>query len=192
MAQDPEASPAAADDLPRQVYRVAALTGRKRTHVIFAPDGAARGQIAALLGLIELPALRLEGDITPDGRHDLRFEGEMTAEAVQACIVTLAPVPVSLKEPVLRRYLKDFAEPVAEEAEMDSDDSAEPLPDEIDAAAVAMEALSLALPLYPRAPGAELGEAVFAPPGAEPLRDADLRPFAGLAALVRKAPEEDQ
>jgi uncharacterized metal-binding protein YceD (DUF177 family) len=189
MAQESQRSPAEAAELPRQIYRVAALSGRKRTHVIFSPDADARRQIATLLGLIELPALRLEGEITPEGRHDLRFEGEVTAEAVQSCIVTLAPVPAILREPVLRRYLRDYTEPTAEEAEMDSDDSAEPLPDEIDVAAVAIEALALALPLYPRAPGAELGEAVFAPPGAEPLHDADLRPFAGLAALVRKDPD---
>ena len=190
MAQDRDETPAAtAADLPRQVYRVAALTGRKRTHVIFAPDAAARKQIATLLGLIGLPALRLEGEFTPEGRHDLRFDGVVAARAVQACIVTLAPVPVTIKEPVLRRYLQDFADPEADEAEMTSDDSAEALPEEIDAAAVAIEALTLALPLYPRAKGASLGEAVFAPPGTEPLRDADLRPFAGLAALVRKPPD---
>ena len=47
------------------------------------------------------------------------------------------------------------------------------------------EALSLALPLYPRAPGAELGAQVFAPPGAEPLTDDVIKPFAGLAGLAR-------
>lgn len=184
MAQDPSAPPPD-PGLPRQPYKVAALTGRKRTHVIFAPDAMARAPIATLLNLTALSALRLEGDITPEGRHDLRFDGVMTARVVQACIVSLAPVPVVLSEPVLRRYLRDLADPQAEEAEMDGDDSAEPLPDEIDAAAIAIEALALALPQYPRAPGAELGEAVFAPPGAAPLRDVDLRPFAGLAGLVR-------
>jgi hypothetical protein len=49
--------------------------------------------------------------------------------------------------------------------------------------AVLAEALALALPDYPRAPGAELGQAVFAEPGIEPLRDEALRPFAGLAAF---------
>ena len=90
---------------------------------------------------------------------------------------------------MLRRYLQDFADPEGDEAEMDGDDSAEALPEEIDAASIAIEALTLALPLYPRAKGASLGEAVFSPPGTEPLRDADLRPFSGLAALVRKDPD---
>lgn len=66
---------------------------------------------------------------------------------------------------------------------MPEDDSVEPLPDVIDVGVVATEALALALPLYPRAEGAELGEAVFTAPGEAPLRDGDLKPFAGLAAL---------
>jgi uncharacterized metal-binding protein YceD (DUF177 family) len=48
------------------------------------------------------------------------------------------------------------------------------------------EALALALPLYPRAPGAELGEAAFTEPGKPVLRDEDARPFAGLAHLRDK------
>ncbi|NCU21620.1 DUF177 domain-containing protein, partial [Candidatus Falkowbacteria bacterium] len=38
--------------------------------------------------------------------------------------------------------------------------------------------------LYPRAPGAELGEIAVAAPGAEPLTDVARRPFAGLADLL--------
>ncbi len=45
------------------------------------------------------------------------------------------------------------------------------------------EALTLALPLYPRADGADLGEPVFTEPGKRPLTDEDARPFAGLKDL---------
>ena len=50
----------------------------------------------------------------------------------------------------------------------------------------ALEALALALPAYPRANGAALGEAVFAAQGVAPLRDEDLRPFSGLASLAER------
>jgi uncharacterized metal-binding protein YceD (DUF177 family) len=56
----------------------------------------------------------------------------------------------------------------------------------IDVAALGIEALALALPLYPRAPGAAFGEAVFAAPGVAPLTSESLRPFAGLASLAEK------
>ena len=61
----------------------------------------------------------------------------------------------------------------------------EPMPEVIDLAEVAAEALALALPLYPRAPGAELGEPWCLPPdGVTPLTDADLKPFAALPRLA--------
>jgi uncharacterized metal-binding protein YceD (DUF177 family) len=101
--------------------------------------------------------------------------------------VTLEPVTTMVAEVVTRTYLADYQMPDGEEVEIPEDDSQEPLGEVIDAAHVAMEALSLALPLYPRAPGVELGEVVVAPQGAAPLRDADLKPFAGLAALLDKA-----
>ena len=96
------------------------------------------------------------------------------------------PVTTQLRDQIERRYIRDYQEPEADEMEILADDDSEPLPEVIDVAAIAIEALTLALPLYPRAPGAALGEAVFADPGVEPLKDVELKPFAGLAALAEK------
>ena len=176
--------------LPTQPLRVATLATRKPTRFAFRPDAEARGLIAAALGLLELPALEMTGEIRPEGRYDFRLEASLTARVVQPCVVTLAPVRATLAEPVLRRYLSQPDEPKADEVELSADDS-EPLPDVIDIAAVAVEALALALPTWPRAPGAELGEVVHAPPGVEPLRQADLNPFAGLAGLAERLKKDD-
>ena len=51
---------------------------------------------------------------------------------------------------------------------------------------MALEALALALDPYPRAEGAALGDARFAPPGTQPLDEEALKPFAGLAELREK------
>lgn len=177
--------------LPSQPYPTAQLLRRKHTAVVFAPDATARAAIAATLDLISLHAFRMTGEICPAGKHDLVLTARIMARMVQPCSVTLAPVETRIDEAVLRRYLTDFAEPEGSEVEMAEDDTTDPMTDSIDAAAVAIEALALALPLYPRSAGADLGEAVFAPPGAAPLRDADLRPFARLAGLVVK-PAADQ
>lgn len=173
--------------LPSLPFKVAAISGRTATHVKFRPSGPERAAIAAHLGLIDLPALEFDGDIRPLGKRDLTLTGRLVAKVVQACVVTLAPVAATLTEEVARKYLSDWVEPEGDEVEIPEDDS-EPLPEVIDAASVVIEALALALPPYPRAPGAELGEAVFAEPGAAPLRDADLRPFAALGRLIK--PEE--
>lgn len=169
--------------LPSLPFRSATLSSRKATRFDFRPDAAGRAAIAAELGLLDLPAFRLKGEIRPSGRNDFELEAELTADIVQPCSITLAPVPASLKEPVRRSFVADWQIPEGDEVEMPEDDTLEPLPEVIDIGTVALEALALALPLYPRAPGAELGEAVFTAPDAEPLRDEDLRPFAGLAAL---------
>lgn len=181
------------DDPPAfsHVLRSATLSSRKPTRFNLSPDAAARSWIAAELGLLGLNAFRFVGEIRPEGKHDFALDALLTADAVQPCSVSLAPVPVKISETVRRTYIADWQEPEGDEVEMPEDDTQEPLPDAIDLAVVAMEALELALPLYPRAEGAQLGEAVFAGPGTAPLRDEDLRPFAGLAALKARLDGSD-
>lgn len=186
---NPTAPTDATPDLPSQPYRVAALPTRKPLRFTFAPDAAGRAAMAAELGLLDLPALRLQGEIRPAGKADFTLEAALTARVVQPCSVTLAPVTTDIDDSVRRTFVRDFVIPDADEVEIPEDDSTEPLPEVIDVADVAREALALALPLYPRAPGASLGEAVFSEPGTAPLRDEDLRPFAGLAALKAKLTE---
>ncbi|MGE4328055.1 MAG: DUF177 domain-containing protein, partial [Pseudodonghicola sp.] len=84
---------------------------------------------------------------------------------------------------VRRLYLANMDVPQGAEVEMPEDDTVEPLGTVIDPEAVMIEALELALPLYPRSESAELGEAVFTEPGKQAMRDEDTRPFAALASL---------
>ena len=178
--------------LPSLPFRVAAIAGRASTQVRFTPDAAARAAIAAVLDLLDLRQMAFHGEIRSSGKRDLVLSGRLTAVAVQPCSVTLEPVRTLIDETVLRQYLAEFQTPTGDEVEIPDDDTLEPLSDVIDAAAVAIEALALALPLYPRAPGAELGEVVVAGPGVAPLREADLKPFAGLAKLIVKGPDADR
>lgn len=185
------ASPAAAEPgLPSLPFKVAAIAGRTSTHVRFRPSAPERAAIARVLGLLDLPEMSLEGEIRPAGKRDMVLEARLVARVVQPCSVTLEPVTTAIADPVRRQYLSDYKDPEADEIEIPADDTLEPLPEVIDAAAVAIEALALALPIYPRAPGVELGEAVFAEPGLTPLREGDLKPFAALAGLVVKPKDE--
>ncbi|RGP36145.1 DUF177 domain-containing protein [Pseudotabrizicola alkalilacus] len=169
-----------------QTFRSGALSMRKPTRFDLQPDAATRKAIADELGLLSVPFLHFKGEIRPAPNRDFVLEAELKAVVAQPCVVTLAPVRAEITETVLRRYVSDWEEPTGDEAEMPEDDTAEPIPEVIDVGLVALEALVLALPLYPRAAGAELGEVAATPPGAEPLRDADLKPFASLAALKDK------
>jgi uncharacterized metal-binding protein YceD (DUF177 family) len=147
------------------------------------PDAEARTRIATELDLSALRKLRFAGRLVPEGSRDWRLEAQLGATVVQPCVVTAEPVTTRIDEPVLRRYLADMDEPGGDEVEMPEDDTAEPLPATLDLSAIMTEALALALPLYPRAAGAALDQAVFAPPGVAPLTDEEAKPLSGLAAL---------
>ena len=173
-----------ADAAPRLF--LARLTRARDTEFEIAPDADTRGALATELDLTALRKLRFAGRLIAEGARDWRLEAVLGATVVQPCVVTAEPVTTRLDEPVTRRYLAEMPEPEAEEIEMPEDDTTEPLPTTLDLEAVMAEALALALPLYPRAPGAALDDATFAAPGVTPMTDEDARPLAGLAALRDK------
>nr|WP_246831364.1 DUF177 domain-containing protein [Pseudotabrizicola formosa] len=159
---------------------------RKPTRFDLVPDAATRAAIAADLGLLSVPYLRFKGEIRPAPNRDFVLEADLSAVVDQPCVISLAPVRAEITETVRRRFVSDWVDPTGDEVEMPEDDTAEGIPEVIDVGVVALESLVLALPMYPRAPGAELGEVAATPPGAAPLRDEDLKPFAALAALKDK------
>jgi uncharacterized metal-binding protein YceD (DUF177 family) len=173
-------------------FRTGGLSARKPTRFDHEAGPEERKALARALGLLALRRLRLTGEIIPASRDEVVLNAQLLAEADQPCVVTLVPVRAKIDEPVRRRFVADLPDPQGEEVEIPEDDSLEPMPEVIDLAEVAAEALALALPLYPRAPGAELQPTLAAPEGVAPLTDAALKPFAGLAALAGKlAPKED-
>jgi uncharacterized metal-binding protein YceD (DUF177 family) len=185
----PPTDRAATPEVPVQILPVSQLLAKRRTGLRFTPDAPQRAAIAKALDLLDLPEMRLEGEAEPHGR-DLVLTARLVARAVQACVVTLAPVPARIDQEVRRRFLADWQEPEGEEAEIPEDDTIEPMPVAIDLAGLAIEALALALPEYPRAKGAELGAQEFPPPGASDEGTETRKPLADLAAmLARKASE---
>lgn len=157
------------------------LPVRRVTAVDLIPDAEARARIAAALDLTALAGARLTGTLAPAPADAWAFDGRIQAEVVQPCGVTLAPVTTRIDEAV-RRVWSPHAGTApasgAEEVEM-GDDETDPLGAEIDLGAVLVEALALAVPPFPRAPGASLDA---------PEADAGetRRPFAGLADLLRR------
>jgi uncharacterized metal-binding protein YceD (DUF177 family) len=172
--------------------RTGGLSPRRPTAFDHQAGPEDRKALAAELGLLALRHLRLTGEITPTGRDELVLTARLQADADQSCIVTLAPVRARIDETVRRRFVAGLQTPDSDEVEIPQDDSLEPMPEVIDLADIAAEALALALPEYPRAPGAAFGSAVVAPDGVTPLTDLDLKPFAGLAGLVGQVPPKDE
>jgi uncharacterized metal-binding protein YceD (DUF177 family) len=166
--------------------RLSDLAARKPTRFALAPDAAERARIAEGLGILGIEQLSFKGTLTPRGRRDWSLDADLAARVVQACVVTTEPVASDISERVERIYLAEMPEVEGDEVEMPEDDRVEALPAIVDLGAVLSEALSLALPPYPRAPGAEFGAAQYAEPGVEPLTDEAAKPFAGLASLLKK------
>ena len=173
------------------VFAVARLPRNAPTAFLAQPDPAALRALAETLGVSEVRKLRFEGALLPEGKRDWLLQGTLGATLVQPCVVTWAPVTTRIDEPVTRSFRADLAPmPEGTESEMPEDDTIEPLPAAIDAGAVLTEALTLAVPAYPRVEGAPTGDRVHTEPGNEALTDETARPLAGLAAFRERLSKE--
>ena len=158
--------------------RIGDLAARKVTPFEVIPPPEALAAIAADLGIDALRKVRFQGELAPKGAADWLLTARLGATVVQPCVVTLAPVTTRIEEPVVRTYLARMPALTDTEVELE-DDTLEPLGAVIDLGAVLTEALALALPAYPRAPGVAFGAATFTESG-EAAFDDKIRPFASL------------
>ena len=163
--------------------RLSDLATRQPTPFELTPNAEERRAAAEVLGITGIKKLKFSGHIAPLNSKDWELSADLGATIIQECVVTLDPVTTRLDEKITRRYVSEIEEIEANEIEMPEDDTVEALPVNLDLVQVMTEALSLALPLYPRADGADLGEAVFTQPNTAPMTDDDAKPFAGLGAL---------
>lgn len=166
--------------------RVSQLNPRSPTELTLEPDAGQRAAIAAELDLLDLPALRMAASIFPAPHGAWELTGRLTARVVQPCGVTLNPVETALDEEIRRVWTPYATTPEGEEVEM-PDADVEPLGQSIDAGAVMIEALSLALPEYPRSPEVELDPPAEAAGEAEEGEETR-KPFSGLADLLAGKP----
>lgn len=174
--------------------RVANLKQSRPTSVHLAPGPEIRAGLASDLGALAVKKLRFDGQLIPRGSSGWRLEADLGATVVQSCIVTLEPVTTRIDTTVVRDFVPEerLQQPEPEsEIELTEDDMPDPLGDEIDIEAIMFEALSLAMPTYPRKTGVELGEVHYTQDGVAPLTDDDVKPFAGLAALREKMQDKD-
>jgi len=162
-----------------QRLRVAHLNPNSPTPFHLRPDESVRQALAGELGLEALSRLDFQGSLRPHGSDGWLLTGTLSARVTQPCVVTLKPVRSDLKEEVRIQFTPHLSAPQGDEVEM-PDETLEPLGSFIDLTAIMVEALSLALPEYPRAPGASLPDA----PTAEDAPADTRRPFAGLDKLL--------
>lgn len=175
-------------------FAVSELRNTSATQFLLEPNAEARQALARELDIGSVRKLRFVGEITPKGKKGWKVAGKLGATVVQSCIVTLEPVTTRIDTEVLRHFvpqseLEDIE--AGSETEVPEDDSTEVLEDAIDLEMLMTEALSLALPSYPRKEGADLGSAQFTDDGVAPIEEDEIKPFAGLAGLREKMRSDD-
>jgi uncharacterized metal-binding protein YceD (DUF177 family) len=169
-------------------FELARLSGLG-VELSLSPAAAERARIAAWLGALEVPSLNAKIRLARMDNDVYLYEAEFTAAVVQACVVTLEPVP-SRHSGTFARHYRVTAKPSrrqAREVVIDvgtDEEGLEVLPGSLlDAAAPVLEELNLMLDPYPRAPGV-----TFEAPKDEPKATGN--PFAVLAKLKPVPPRK--
>ncbi|CAN5917827.1 DUF177 domain-containing protein [soil metagenome] len=152
-----------------------------------------RAALVKRFGFLDLPTFsaRVTVDRRPGGQ--VVVEGRLRGRVVQACVLTLDPVPQDLDDAfriVFRQDHKEEFDPESGEALLSAQaDAPEPLSGNmLDVGEIVAEQLSLAVDPYPRRPGAQLEDVLPKPRqgGRKVAPEQRRHPFAALAALRDK------
>jgi uncharacterized metal-binding protein YceD (DUF177 family) len=175
MAQKPQLAPEFS-----RVVSVEELEAGEEIRRSIEADDAERAALTERLGLLRLDGLMADVTLRRlSGGALVAAGGELTADLVQRCVVSLEPVPDHIEEPIEEVFAPEGYEPDEEEEEA--------LPEyfngrEIDIGELVAQLLALALNPYPRAAGAE----PLASVGGESDTPTGRRPFEGLAEMLKK------
>lgn len=128
--------------------------------VTISADAGERAALARLWNVLEVKALAVRFEVQRWKRDGVRLKGRVTADIVQACVVTLEPVEAHVDEPVEVVFVPEGSKlarlpVVVEGGEMLLDPEGPDAPevfsgDTIDAGQVAAEHAALAIDPYPR------------------------------------------
>lgn len=136
--------------------------------VTISADADERAGLAGLWSVLEVKALSATFQVMRWKRDGVRLKGRVTADIVQACVVTLDPVESHIDEPVEVVFVPEGSKlarlPVSSETgemllDPDGPDAPEVFTgDTIDAGVVAAEHAALAIDPYPRRADVAFGD----------------------------------
>lgn len=154
-------------------------------------DANERVALAARFDLLSLDRFTARFSVRRLRKDLIRVKGRIAAGLVQACVVSLDPVPAEIDEELELDFLEsggDRARDTADEIDLDAEgpDGPEPLlGSEIDLGEVAAEQLGLAINPYPRRAGAEVPAEWAGEEAPEPAPVEKVNPFAALGKLKK-------
>jgi uncharacterized metal-binding protein YceD (DUF177 family) len=148
------------DDIPFSYAVKVGQVSANPFEVTIRADADERSGLAKLWSVLEVKALSATFTVQRWKRDGVRLKGRVTADIVQACVVTLDPVEAHIEEPVEAVFVPEGSKlarlPVATEGgEMLLDPDGPDAPeiftgDTIDVGVVAAEHVALAIDPYPR------------------------------------------
>ena len=143
------------------------------------------------LDLLDLKKVSLFGILSPININEWSLKAELRATVKQKCVVSFKPVQTIVYETINRTFSSSALQNVSAVDDDGTspvifDDTLHEFNDTIDLADIIFEELTLILPLYPRLEGAELGSYSVTEPGAKPLNQENVKPFAQLSGLKDK------
>ena len=152
--------------------------GQAGDEIQFSASAEDRAALARLAGLLEVPALAARIQLTKLSPTRFLVAYDLTADLVQACVVSLEPVPAHIEKQFRRElhFTPNLRRPLAGEVTLSPEE--EEGPEEIeslhfDLAGPLVEEFLLAIDPYPRAPGVAF----------EPPPDAEEKPESPFAVL---------
>jgi len=135
----------------------ARLSSKPSTYRLAANEGE-RAALARRFDLISLDRFEATVTLKREPGDAVRFDGEIDADLVQACVVTTDPVPAKVTDRFTLIYRPDIDEATADQMALDNpeDEIIEPLiGDSIDIGEAVAQQLSVAMDPYPRSVGAQ-------------------------------------
>jgi uncharacterized metal-binding protein YceD (DUF177 family) len=158
--------------------------GPQETVRAIAANATERQRLAERFGLLALDRLEATVRLRRGGAGLILADGHFEADATQACVVTLEPVPARLALDFALTFGNSTVHGGAVVVGVDEEDPPEEIVNgRIDLGEAVAQQLAIALDPYPRSPAVQTpAEGVAGDGGSEP---ASTRPFAALSAWRR-------
>ena len=177
------------DSIFSRAYKATEIPARGLTETIKATNQECAA-MAKILDLVELKSVDVSFQLTCIGLRRFRLTGQLIADVVQNCVITLDPVTSRIDEEIEVEFwpAEDVARLESGDDPEDTDvplDGPEPLPESglIDVGQAAYELLASSLDPYPRTPGAQFA---WTDQDSKGTDDEGNKPFADLDVMLRR------
>lgn len=149
-------------------------------------EAAEREALAQRFELQALDSLVATVRLEPESGGAVLFSADLAADVVQACVVTLAPVPSRIEASFTRLYAPWADENLPLEEELSEDEPPDPIKNGvIDIGEALADQLGLELDPFPRAPGAAFEGFSTEPEDEREASEKAANPFMALAGLKK-------